>query len=153
MTRINSAINVEYLTDEHLLAEHREIKRLPTVFIKALSSGALSRIPSDFRLGTGHVTFFLNKQLFLYKRYLRIYTECRARGFDVENYEPNWLTIRELLIKQGCWQDYKPTDIELALLKDRIALRIADSKKAFFHYKSKPIFKDQAINLLTTGKL
>ncbi len=29
MTRINVSINVKALTDEHLLAEHREIKRLP----------------------------------------------------------------------------------------------------------------------------
>ena len=29
MTRINSAISVRRLTDEHLLAEHREIKRVP----------------------------------------------------------------------------------------------------------------------------
>ena len=28
MTRINSAIKARLLTDEHLLAEHREIKRL-----------------------------------------------------------------------------------------------------------------------------
>lgn len=34
MTRINSAINVKNLTDEHLLAEHREIKRLPALYLK-----------------------------------------------------------------------------------------------------------------------
>ena len=31
MTRINVSINVKALTDEHLLAEHREIKRLRSV--------------------------------------------------------------------------------------------------------------------------
>ena len=31
MTRINVSINVKALTDEHLLAEHREIKRLPNI--------------------------------------------------------------------------------------------------------------------------
>ena len=33
MTRIN-LINVEELTDQHLLAEHREIKRIPNVISK-----------------------------------------------------------------------------------------------------------------------
>ena len=31
MTRINCGVAVEQLTDEHLLAEHRELKRLPSV--------------------------------------------------------------------------------------------------------------------------
>lgn len=39
MTRINSAINVKYLTDEHLLAEHREIKRMPYCLNIAIRSG------------------------------------------------------------------------------------------------------------------
>lgn len=35
MTRINSAIPVKKLTDEHLLAERREIKRLQSCYLKA----------------------------------------------------------------------------------------------------------------------
>lgn len=67
MTRINSAIPVKHLTDEMLLAEHREIKRLPTVLSKAVQCNSLSKAPNKFCLGTGHVKFFLNKMLFVFK--------------------------------------------------------------------------------------
>lgn len=55
MTRINSAIPVKNLTDEHLLAEHREIKRLPYFLSKAIQSGSINNIPEKFTLGKGHV--------------------------------------------------------------------------------------------------
>ena len=48
MTRINSAIHVKCLTDEHLLAEHREIKRLPYCLRKAIVSGSIYKIPVKF---------------------------------------------------------------------------------------------------------
>lgn len=148
MTRINSAINPRRLTDEHLLAEHREIKRLPVAFLKSLTSGALSRIPKQFVLGPGHVIFFLNKQLFLYKRYIDIFTECRVRGFDVTNYEPNWLNLKEQMQKLNCWNDYAPTANEKELLRKRITERIFTSSKPYFHYNSKIIFKNNAIKLI-----
>lgn len=148
MTRINSAIKPKCLTDEHLLAEHREIKRLPAAFFKSLTSGALDRIPKQFVLGPGHVTFFLNKQLFLYKRYITIFTECRARGFNVENYEHNWLNLKEQMQRLNCWNDYAPTANEKELLHKRITERLFTSSKPYFHYNSKIIFKNNAIKLL-----
>lgn len=141
MTRINSAISVQNLTDEHLLAEHREIKRLPDNFLKALKSGALGRIPREFCLGTGHVTFFLDKQMFLLKRYYQIHTECLKRGFNVEDYSDNWLGLEDWMQGRGCWNDYIPTEKEKALLRCRIAGRIVLSKKERFHYYGKPISK------------
>ena len=50
MTRINSAISVNRLTDEHLLAEHREIKRMPYCLRKAIDSGSINKIPERFML-------------------------------------------------------------------------------------------------------
>ena len=147
MTRINSAISVENLTDEHLLAEHREIKRLPDYFIKALKSGALNRIPKDFRLGTGHVTFFLDKQLFCLIRYNQIHNECSKRGFKVEYYAENWLKLENLMRKHNCWNDYKPTGVERKLLQSRICERINASTKPNFHYYGEVIAKNIAAQL------
>lgn len=147
MTRINSAISVENLTDEHLLAEHREIKRLPDNFLKALKSGALRRIPREFCLGTGHVTFFLDKQLFLLKRYYQIRTECVRRGFNVEDYSDNWLGLEDYMQGRGCWYDYMPTDKERKLLQSRICECINASTKPNFHYYGKIISKQTAIML------
>lgn len=148
MTRINSAIPVKKLTDEHLLAEHREIKRLPDNFLKALQTNAFKKIPQKFCLGTGHVTFFLNKQLFCLIRYNEIHNECSRRGFHVTYYASNWIALEQKMQQHNCFNNYMPTDEERAMLEDRIATRILESKKANFHYYGKPISKEEAIDLL-----
>lgn len=145
MTRINSAIPVEYLTDEHLLAEHREIKRLPSVLSK--TNRQTTKVPVKFCLGPGHIKFFLNKMGFIFDRYLRLYKECKRRGFDVQYYGDNW--FRNDDICKPFWHGYKPTAEEKKLLIDRISLRINESSKPCFHYYGKPISKLEAIKLLT----
>ena len=93
MTRINSAIPVKCLTDEHLLAEHREIKRLPYCLKKAIISGSINKITAKFTLGKCHVLFFLDKMSFVLGRYSEIYYELIHRGFDVQDYSDNWKGI------------------------------------------------------------
>lgn len=144
MTRINSAIPVRSLTDEHLLAEHREIKRLPACFVKAEISGALKRIPKTFCLGTGHVTFFLDKSKFTLERYKQIHGECLRRGFSVPDYSDNWNQV----LYSDYWKSYEPTDEERELLIQRVTKRIQGSSKTFFHYEGKYITKEIAIEIL-----
>lgn len=143
MTRINSAIAVRNLTDEHLLAEHREIKRLPACLLKSLVKG-VPYIPNVFTLGKGHVSFFYNKFEFTLSRYKDIYIECLKRGFDVTNYITNWLSIGD----NRYWNGYTPTEIEREILVERISERIRNSKKTVFHYYGRMIDKDTAIKLL-----
>lgn len=147
MTRINSAINVRRLTDEHLLAEHREIKRLPYCLSKAIASGSVKRIPDKFTLGKGHVLFFLDKMNFVRRRYLQLYAECRDRGMNVEWYYDNFFTF-----EASYDNDYTPTDKERQLLTERITERIMQSKKKAWHYRGQPITKEQAASLLTVSK-
>lgn len=149
MTRINSAIPVKNLTDEHLLAEHREIKRLPSCYIISRCSGSINNIPETFQLGKGHVTFFLNKQKFLFNRYIEIHNECLNRGFKVLDYTDNWIDNIRDMSSNGCWENYTPTKEEHDLLVNRISQRINDSSKGNFHYYGKCITKEQAIELLT----
>lgn len=144
MTRINSAIHVRCLTDEHLLAEHREIKRLPYSLQKAIKSGSIKRIPEKFVLGRGHVTFFLDKMSFARHRYREIHTECHLRHFHVEDYEENFVYG----IDDEYQNDYKPTEEERRLLVERITERIKNSNKKMWHYNGEPISKERAIRLL-----
>lgn len=146
MTRINSAIPVKNLTDEHLLAEHREIKRLPYCMLKAKQSGSLYNIPSEFCLGKGHVLFFLNKMKFIYSRYNQLHDECICRGFNVLDYSDNFSNIEE-----AYFNNYIPTDLEKSLLETRISGRITNSSKKFYHYNGNKITKEQAILLLLSG--
>lgn len=145
MTRINSAIPVIKLTDEHLLAEHREIKRLPANFVKSLESGALKRIPEEFCLGKGHVIFFLDKARFTLDRYRLIREECLRRGFNVPDYSENW----KLVSLKSCWKSHIPTEKEKVLLIQRISEKIKGSPKACFHYERRPVTKEEAAKILT----
>lgn len=142
MTRINSSVKVRLLTDEHLLAEHREIKRLPSVYKKRLDSNkGFNDVPLNFTLGTGHVLFFINKGKFTLDRYLKIREECIKRGFQVEDYSKNWSGYDKL-------NDYTPTDTEHYLLVERITERLKNTKKPYWHYYGKQISKEQSINLI-----
>lgn len=144
MTRINSAIRVKLLTDEHLLAEHREIKRLPSVYLKRKNSKiGLNGLPERFTLGTGHVLFFVNKPKFTSDRYLDIRNECLNRGFNVENYIDNWDSYDNLEVG-----DYVPDNVEYNLLIQRISNRLLESKKDYWHYYGKKITKEEAVELL-----
>jgi len=71
------------LPDKLLLAEHREITRIPNT-VKS-GRAKIKDLPIKFKLGTGHVKFFYDRLLFLKKRYLSLYEECKFRNFDVTN--------------------------------------------------------------------
>ncbi len=78
MTRIN-LIPVEELSDQHLIAEYRELPRVVNAVIN--NKIAMGNIPEFYTLGKGHVKFFYNKILFLASRYAQIFEEMCFRGF------------------------------------------------------------------------
>lgn len=155
MTRINACIPVENLTDEHLIAEHREIKRIPTLLFKRIANRkkpiqpekVFDNLPKNFTLGFGHVLFFLNKPQYTLKRYLELHFECIKRGFEVKNYEKNW----EVYDQKRFYKYYKfyiPKKKDRELIITRIKMRIETSNKKYFHYYSATITKSEAINNL-----
>lgn len=90
MTRIN-LIDLIYLTDQHGLAEIKEINQLCCSFKKSLYSKSrivLEKIPKSFTLNKGHVYFFYNKGLYLYKRFQLVTDEMRKRGFNITSKFP-----------------------------------------------------------------
>lgn len=114
MTRINVGIPPKDLSREHLLAEHREIKRVPNAVRKGKVRLDLP-IPKVFQLGRGSVRFFYDKLGYLLSRYIEIYKECRARNFEVTDYRDAWDGIPDELMG-----DYVPTDADRKLILDRI---------------------------------
>lgn len=113
MTRINVCYPVEKLTTKHLIAEHREIKRVPNV-VKS-GKAKIENIPDQFCLGTGHIKFFYNKLGYLLKRYELIYQECIRRNFNVEYYGNAWAGIPKSLM--GDWQ---PSKHDCEIIVERI---------------------------------
>ena len=113
MTRINVGILPKELSNKHLIAEHREIKRIPNCIAKGKYK--MEGIPDKFKLGTGHVKFFYNKLLYLKKRYLKLYAECIKRDFNVQNYIKAWDNVPKELMG-----DYQPTKNDKKIIEQRI---------------------------------
>ena len=113
MTRINIGISPVELVNQHLLAEHREIKRIPNCVAKGKYN--MEGIPERFKLGTGHVKFFYNKLLYLKNRYIKLHKECINRGFNVQNYIKAWDNVPEELMN-----DYKVKANDIKIIKERI---------------------------------
>jgi len=113
MTRINVGIQPVELNNQHLIAEHREIKRIPNCVAKGKYN--MNGIPDKFKLGVGHVKFFYNKLLHLKKRYIRLYEECIKRGFNVQNYIGAWDNVPEELMN-----DYKVKANDIRIIRQRI---------------------------------
>lgn len=145
MTRINYGILPKHLPDKLLLAEHREIKRIPKVYEKALKSGSINRIPKSFTLGIGHVLYFIDKPSYTYHRYISIYNECLLRGFKVEDYSNNWYIYKLHPIKDTSKRaSYK----EVQIIINRLIDRAVQFKYPTLRYEGLPYSKWEFINLL-----
>lgn len=124
MTRIN-LVPVQELCNQHLLAEHREIKRIPNAILsgKAVLDGNYGY---NYKLGKGHVKFFYNKLTWLYARYCEIYDECIKRGLNVHQYHYSFTraTLHTMYI-QDMWH---PTPDEIAISRERINARLLTMK-------------------------
>ena len=123
MTRIN-IIAVSELTDQHLIAEYREITMIPAALTRTLNSKSgfiKKKIPDRFTLNTGHVYFFYDKGLYLYNRYDNIVEEMILRGFnpDLKRIFPKDIFPFEL------FNDWIPTMKEQEIVRSRIKEKIA----------------------------
>lgn len=122
MTRINVGVRAEELPDKLLLAEHREITRIPNT-VKSGRAKVVD-IPSDFTLGKGHVKFFYNKLAYLHDRYYELYQECLNRSFNVTDKSSafNDLPLEYLL-------NYNEQPKDRQIIIDRIRSRGFELKK------------------------
>ncbi len=121
MTRINVGIPPAELVNQHLIAEHREIKRIPNCVAKGKYN--MEGIPKRFKLGTGHVKFFYNKLLYLKNRYISLYNECIKRGFNVQYYISAWDNVPQELMN-----DYKVKANDCRIIRQRINERLTKTK-------------------------
>lgn len=129
MTRIN-LVPVRELTDQHLLAEHREIKRIPNTITSWRYN--LENISNKFVLWVWHIKFFYDKILFLHKRYIELYKECLKRWFKIEDYSNSFYIWEPCL-----YNDYKPTEEAIQISKKRIKEKLTE-KPLFYRYYWKP---------------
>lgn len=151
MARVNVGVDVKLLSDQHLIAESVEITMI-TGGLKMHEYKIKGEIPNQFSLGRGHINFFKNKLVYLYKRLQEVNNEMIRRGFkpgteiDLSDY-PSELC-----------NDWQPTYFDTMLLRYRVVDRLKHPKsgrkaKEFHRYEGKLIgeFLDVFCNNLLTS--
>ena len=135
MTRIN-IVPTEELSDQHLVAEYRELFMVGSALARTLKSPnrdkSLSSIPEKFTFNTGHVKFFYNKGEYLHKRYIALQEEMKARGM---NPDPDRVFKREQWPDE-LYNDWTPSEQEQAILRERLQERI-DQKPDWYRWSNK----------------
>ena len=131
MTRIN-ILPVEELTDQHLMAEYREIFMIGSALQISRKSKNWDpkRIPDKFTLNAGHVMFFYDKGKYLYKRYDQIRVELKKRNFNLDK-------SRHFKVTQfptEYYNDWVPTKEDQSIVLKRIEERIQQKPEWYRHY-------------------
>ena len=134
MTRINLLPPTE-LTDQHLVAEYREMTMVPAALNRTLKSKNgldRSRISSKYTLNTGHVYFFYDKGKYLKERYDSLVTEMKLRGM---NPDPNRIFPPEVFEQNNLYGNWKPSVEEIQINLERIEKRINQKPDWYRHTK------------------
>ncbi len=124
MTRIN-LIEASKLTDQHLIAEYREIFMVGGSLKRTLVSKSgyqKSKVPKQYTLNTGHVYFFYNKGKYLDKRYQELIEEMKKRGF---NPDKTRIFPKDVFVKNDLYNDWTPNPEDYKLIRQRIEEKIA----------------------------
>lgn len=122
MTRINVVPPTE-LSTKHLVAEYREITRLPgnlkTSLTRKTKPFDLKEIPTEYTLGTGHVKFFYNKMQYLKNRFENLVTEMLLRGYNPTYRDSSIFDVDDERFNN----DYVPTEQAIEINRIRIKER------------------------------
>lgn len=124
MTRINT-LDPSYLTDQHLVAELREISRP----LNDVLAGKKGLGPPNYVLGPGHVIFFRNRLRYIERRFRELRKEFVDRGFTGFDYT----------LKAPPSRDYTPTREAKRLCATRLLQRFPKSARMY----GERITKDQ----------
>lgn len=131
MTRVN-LIPPRELMDQHLIAEIKEINQLAGSFRRSKQSKNginTNKIPKQFTLNTGHVTFFYDKGKYLHNRFNSLVEEARIRHFNISaQFNNEWKDVPEL------YNDWTPTDADLQIIQERIRIRIQKKPNWYKYY-------------------
>lgn len=120
MTRIN-CIPVEELTREHLLGEWKELRRIFTFAARWDANGRPTSIPSSYRMGTGHVTFFYDKLNYCWKRHFELAEEMKRCGYNVQG---TAVSESYKSCPRDLFNDWQPDEAAMAINRARIDERL-----------------------------
>jgi deoxyribonuclease (pyrimidine dimer) len=134
------------LTDQHLIAERRELRLIPPLFEKRFKKlgikGVVSNIPDQYCLGKGHMLFWMNKGEYLRTRYSELTDEMLIRGFKPDLSIFYFLTpeARDVSI------DYVPSTHDIQILLERVTAKI-NQKPTWYRFHGNPITEEYILHL------
>ncbi|GAG54685.1 unnamed protein product [marine sediment metagenome] len=130
MTRIN-VVPVQELTNKHLMAEYRELPRSMRRAVLAAYKGKQPgdvKIAPEYKLGTGHELFFVDKCKWLYDRWVLLRDELLKRGYNLSDQFQQIVIGRARHIRKHAKQfygEYLPTGNARMINRQRIAERLS----------------------------
>ena len=132
MTRIN-VVPVTELTDQHLMAEYRE---LPMVPASARRSDPGKYKPTDvYTLNKGHVLFFFNKKKYLMNRWLDLIAELHDRGYKID---PSARTVHWTALDRFPQVDWQPDAHARSINEERLVTRIKQ-RPGWYRFRGKKL--------------
>lgn len=135
MTRIN-VIHPTELTDQHLMAEYRELPMVMGSLRRSLiAKNGLPKSGDKYTLNAGHVKFFYPRGKFLHKRYLMLIAELTNRGYKLD---PNRKADFQVFIDNNLYNDWTPDAHAHMINQERIQERIA-KQPTWYRYYGKPL--------------
>jgi deoxyribonuclease (pyrimidine dimer) len=129
--RIN-VVNPKYLTDNHLIAEYREIKMITYYYVKSNNTAGgidKSRISERYTLNKGHGYMWYDKFNYVDSRFKKLCEEMRNRGFAC-----NYDTLNYNGIPEEAFGDFIPIQEDIRINLDRIKIRIAKQPHWYKYY-------------------
>jgi len=137
VTRIN-LVPPEELSDQHLVAEYREIFMIGSSLQRSLRSPNWEKtkksIPKQFTLNKGHVKFFYDKGKYLSERYDELIKEMKRRKMRSDPSR----TFKKEQWPDEFYKNWKPKDIDLKVVRKRIKTKI-NLKPDWYKWNGKKI--------------
>lgn len=126
MTRIN-VIPVEELSDQHLIAEYRELPRV----LKQNINININDAPNTYKLGTGHVKWAKKHSKYVEIRFTQLVKEMQHRGFQT-----NFTSTNNIHNNNG--DNYQITELDIQTNKQRIIEKL-NKKPTFYRWTNREI--------------
>lgn len=145
MTRINT-IDVSLLADQHLVAEYRELPMIMGYMRHTYDKRCSAPyIPANYRMGRGHMNFFVNKKSYLYARYNALVKEMLVRNFKpAQGRLVDWGIFAPFSMRHGIeLVDWEPVMADHLISAKRIATRLRE-KQGFYRMHGQIIISMEA---------
>lgn len=145
MTRIN-VIDPTQLTDQHLMAEYRELPMVMGSLRRSLiAKNGMPEPGAEYTLNKGHVKFFYNKGGWLKRRYAALIVELIERGFQLDPARKADFTVFHDNALDGGWTpDQAALEINRARIRERI-----EAKPSWYRYHGHKIAECGMFSILT----